>query len=163
MKFRAVCMFLCGAAVLYLLVNFTISAFVIQETAVSVLRVNAVVPYVMACFFLICAWFALVRGGTNWLWVGLAILGLSFFVLSLRVIKLDMYGGHLKEEIAFVKVPIAEFPRIERYPPCYSASNFMFTLKSSRSSEVTLFRGVWPASLDRRSLEFLKPCGTPRA
>jgi 4-amino-4-deoxy-L-arabinose transferase-like glycosyltransferase len=164
MKLRAVCTFLLGAAVLSLLVSFTISAFVIQETAVVVLHVSAVLPYLMACLFLICVWFALARDGTRrWLWGGLAILALSYFALSLRVIKLDMYGGHLWEEIAFVEIPIAQFRDVERYAPCYSASDFVFRLKAPRSSEVTLFRGVWPANLDKRRFEFLKPCATSSA
>lgn len=164
MKFRAVCTILSGVVVLYLLASFTISAFVVQETAVPVLHVSAVLPYLTACVFPICVWFALARDGTRrWLWGGLAILGLSYFTLSLRVIKLDMNSGQLKEEIAFVMIPIAEFPDTERYPPCYSASDFMFRLKAPRSSEVTLFRGVWPANLDERAFEFLKPCGMSSA
>lgn len=163
MKLRVVCTILSGVAVLYLLASFTISVFVIQETAVAVLHVSAILPYLTACLFLICVWFALARDGTRrWLWGGLAILGLFYFALSLRVIKLDMSDGHLWEGFAFVEIPIAEFPEPEGYPPCYSASDFMFRLKSPRSPEVALFRGVWPANLDERGFAFLKPCSTAR-
>jgi hypothetical protein len=145
MAVRKLTMLLACGVVLYLLIGFTVSVFVVKEAAVAVLHVPEWVPYLTASIFLVCLWMmSKDLSGRRWIWCGITILALTFFVLSLRVIKFYAYDGRISEEIALHEFPIAAFPGTEVHPPCFTTSNWTLRLKSSQF-ESAFFRGVWPS------------------
>lgn len=164
MKLTTAIALLIGIGVLYLLGSFTFDVFVVQEAAVMSLHVAAWVPYVLGSILLFCIWLMSNDdvGSRRWIWVAIAVLVLPLFVLALRVVKFDVIDGHLIEEVGPYDFPLTVFPHVERQPPCVSVSDWVVELKSPHSSEIALFRGIWPSYFGEgaisRNFGFLKTC-----
>jgi hypothetical protein len=89
----------------------------------------------------------------------LALSGTAYLALSLHVLYWNPVAGEIKEYWGLATISKEPATGFDDRPFCSETTTFFVTFRQQGRSDISYFRGVWPARFHENSLPF-EPCDT---